>query len=120
MKEDAANSFNKAATKPISVAMLDKWKKQLAPEDVAMIEAVCRADMKAFGYSFSGSRLTLQQRMELLVKNGYWKLQEWRHRRVRHFTVKSMMFARLRRRLAAKASSTFKVQRSGLGNNNEG
>ncbi len=119
MKEDAASSFNKAATKPISAAMLDKWKKQLAPADVAMIESICRVEMREFGYDFSANRLLLSQRFELLLKNIYWRLQEWRNRKIRHFTVKSMMFARLRRRLAPKGSG-FKVQSSTLGNNGEG
>ncbi len=120
MKEEASSSFNKAATKPISAAMLDKWKKQLAPADIALIENICYEEMREFGYDFSGNPLLLPQRLELLAKHAYWRVQEWRNRRIRHFTVKSMMFARLRRRLASKPGSGFKVQSSGLGNNNEG
>lgn len=120
MKEEASSSFNKAATKPISAAMLDKWKKQLSPADVAMVEKICQDEMREFGYDFSDNRLVLAQWGELLVKNNYWRLQEWRNRRIRHFTVKSMMFARLRRRLSAQTGSKFKVQGSTLENSSEG
>ncbi len=100
MKAEAASSFNKAATKPISADMLDKWKKHLSSEQVAMVEAVCRREMQEFKYAFSGNRLSVSQRFELVTKKMYWDLQQWRHRRVRHFTVKSEMFARSKKRFS--------------------
>lgn len=99
MKAEASSSFNKAATKPISAEMLDKWKKNLSAKDVAMVEAICRKEMVEFGYDFSGTSLSISQKIELLLKNGYWKLQEKKNRDIRHFTVKSRMFARLKNRL---------------------
>ncbi len=98
MKQEASSSFNKAATKPISADMLDKWKKNLSSGDVVIVETVCKREMRQFGYDFSGERLSVQQWGELLIKDAYWKFQEWRHRRVRHFTVKSKMFARFKGR----------------------
>ncbi len=106
MKAEAASSFNKAATKPISAEMLDKWKKHLAGSDVAMVEAICRKEMTEFGYTFSDHRLSTSQRLELLSKKLYWDLQQYRHRRVRHFTVKSKMFARSMKRLSRMRKTT--------------
>lgn len=100
MKAEAANSFNSAATKPISEDMLDKWKKNLTPAEVSMIERVCYDQMRAFGYEMAGTGLSFRQYIELLVKEIYWKMQEQQHRKVRHFTVKSKMFARFKRRLS--------------------
>lgn len=105
MKEAASTSFNKAATKPISAEMLDKWKKHLTSGQVAMVEAICNKEIKEFGYKKSGSRLSVAQRFELLSKEVYWKLQEFRHRKVRHFTVKSMMFQRFKKRVLHSTGS---------------
>lgn len=98
MKTEAATSFNKAATQPISKDNLEKWKAQLSPGDIARIEAVCRGEMVEYNYPLSSSRVPVAHRAELLIKQLYWKLQEWRHRKVRHYTVKSPMFARLKGR----------------------
>ncbi len=99
MKAEAASSFNKAATRPISADMLDKWKKNLSAEDVAMIESVCKKEMAEFGYDFSGQGLSVSQRIELLLKEWYWNMQERKHKEIRHFTVKSKMFARFMNRI---------------------
>ena len=58
-----------------------------------------KADARVWVRFFSGTNITWRQRLEVLLKNIYWKIQEFRHRRVRHFTVKSSMFARSKRRL---------------------
>ena len=99
MKAEAAESFNKAATRPISADRLHKWKDKLTEADVARIEAVCGRQMQEFGYPSEGSRLRWNHRIELAVKEAYWNLQERRHRGIRHFTVKSPMFARLKGRM---------------------
>lgn len=102
MKAEASSSFNKAATRPISADMLDKWKQRLPSDAIAKIEAVCKKEMKEFGYDADGARLSMKARMELLAKRAYWKWQVWRNRHVRHFTVKSPMFARARHRMMKK------------------
>ncbi|MEM8489111.1 MAG: sulfotransferase [Bacteroidota bacterium] len=99
MKAEAASSFNKAATRPISADMLDKWKKNLADHDVAMIETICKKEMQEFGYDFSGNGLSVAQRVELFAKEWYWQMQERKHHKVRHFTVKSKIFARFFNRM---------------------
>ena len=99
MKQDAANSFNKAATRPISVQMLNKWKKKLKDSDVAQIEALCQDEMKEFDYDFEHNRLSLGKRSEIILKKLYWNWQTKRHQHIRHFTVKSIMFARFQHRI---------------------
>ena len=99
MKEEAANSFNKAATAPVSSEMLDKWKKRLTDAEVAQIEHVCQEEMREFQYECLHPPLPFKARIELALKRGYWNWQMRRHRHIRHFTVKSLMFERLRHRL---------------------
>lgn len=103
MKAEASSSFNKAATKPISADMLDKWKQRLSPDAVAKIEAICGKEMKEFGYAINGAKLSINDRFELVAKRLYWKWQVWRNKHVRHFTVKSPMFARSRHRVMRKS-----------------
>ena len=99
MKQAAATSFNKAATRPISMEMLNKWKKKLKESDVAQIEALCQEEMKEFDYDFEHNRLSMGKRSEIVLKKLYWKWQARRHRHIRHFTVKSLMFARFQNRM---------------------
>ena len=99
MKKDAASSFNKAATRPISADMLDKWKKKLTRSEIAQIQMLCKHEMKEFGYAFEKAKASVSVHTEILIKKVYWALQVWRNRDVRHFTVKSPMFARLQTRL---------------------
>ena len=99
MKKEAVSSFNKAATQPISSEMLDKWKSKLGKHKVAQIEHVCQEEMKEFGYEFENTSLRFKERSEILLKNIYWNLQMRRHQHIRHFTVKSLMFARFQHRL---------------------
>lgn len=99
MKQAAKDSFNKAATRPISSDKLDKWKKKLTRSEIAQIQAVCKKEMAEFGYLVEKSPLNVSVRAELIIKKMYWALQLWRNRDVRHFTVKSPMFARFQARL---------------------
>jgi len=99
MKQDAATSFNQAATKPISVEMLNKWKKKLTESDIAQIELLCSSEMKEFEYEFENKPLKLGKRSEIILKKLYWDWQVRRHRHIRHFTVKSLMFARFINRI---------------------
>lgn len=99
MLEEAARSYNEAATRPISEDKVDEWKSRLNAEDVAIIETICRPQMEEFGYSRLGTRPSWQGMIELGVKWLYWKFQWWRNQPDRHFTVRSPMFARTRHRL---------------------
>ena len=105
MKAEAAETFNKAATRPISIEQLEKWRSKLSTGEIAKIEAVCLREMMEFGYSLENHGLDLKNRIELLVKRVYWRLQEWRHRRIRHFTVKSPMLARFKSRIVRSRRS---------------
>ncbi len=99
MKKEAASDFNRAATRPISTSGLQKWKRRLDPETVAVIESLCGAEMRAFGYEPAGRGMSPSRRLKTTVRRAYWQLQAWRNRGVRHYTVKSPVFARSRRRL---------------------
>jgi len=98
MKDTAASSFNTQATRPISTARVEAWRHQLSPDAIAIVETVCRDEMTEFAYVPDGRPLTLRSRIELLLKQGYWAVQNWRNHKIRHYTVKHPIFARTRRR----------------------
>jgi hypothetical protein len=100
MMSRAATSFNAAATTPVSAERAEAWRRHLSPTEVAQIEAICRAEMEAFGYSFDSPPLPWPAWMEIRVKALYWHVQVWRNRDVRGYMVRYPMFARLRHRLA--------------------
>lgn len=99
MYDEAASSYNKAATRPISEDKVDEWKTRLSDEEIALIEVVCRDHMKEFGYARMKPPLSWWRVAELGVKWFYWWFQWWRHRHDRHFAVLSPMFSRTRTRL---------------------
>jgi hypothetical protein len=99
MKEDAATDFNAAATRPVSTDRRDAWCHQLTDAEVAIIESICRDEMDAFGYAPRGVGPTWTSAAEIVVKKGYWHWQLWRHRDIRHYTVKYPIFARSRYRM---------------------
>lgn len=100
MKADAATSFNAAATRPVTTAMVDKWKEKLSAREVALVETICRAEMERYDYVPTDALdLPWTDRITLWAHTRYWALQQWRNRKVREYTVKSPMFARLRSRL---------------------
>jgi hypothetical protein len=99
MKAEAATSFNKAATHPVSVARIDAWREQISGEAIAVIEAVCAEEMKAFGYQPDGHCPSWSSQINRFVKTTYWHWQMWRNRDNRHYTVKAPIFARSRHRL---------------------
>ncbi|MDZ4699829.1 MAG: sulfotransferase [Rhodothermales bacterium] len=102
MKKEAAMDFNAAATRPISADMRDKWRAKLDTADIAKIQAVCRRVMADYGYELEPATLGLTDRLEVWIKQLYWRYQTYRNRHVRHYTVKSMMFARVRGRMRKK------------------
>lgn len=99
MKDEAEEGYNAAATQPITADRVDAWKASLAESNVAVIESICSEVMKAFGYDTTGSRLSWTRHGEILLKKTYWRVQSWRHRSIRDYTVKHPLFARTRSRL---------------------
>lgn len=100
MRDDAADSFNRQATRPISTASLDKWRSQLSDDEIAVVEAISREEMTRYGYVPQRTRPRWQSRVSMYAKWAYWKLQEWRNREYREYLVRYPMFARLRYRLS--------------------
>lgn len=98
MKEEAASGHNKAATKPISSDRIHGWTDRLTPTEIAIVEFICAAEMQEFEYEPAQPPLTMGSRLEIGAKHLYWQLQSWRNP-YRHFTVKSPIFARSRKRL---------------------
>jgi len=98
MKEDAVSSFNAAATRPVTTARIDAWRDQLSERDVAVIEAICAAEMTRHGYPATSPALPINAQLELGLKAAYWRLQTLRNRHIREYTVKHPVFAALRHR----------------------
>lgn len=99
MIEEAASSFNQAATQPISEERIDKWQNRLNDDEIATIELVCQEEMEEFGYTPLQKRISWGHLLTLTIKRLYWWTQWWRNRDDRHFAVLSPMFARTRERL---------------------
>jgi hypothetical protein len=99
MKEEAAATFNAAATQPVTAKKIDAWKQTLTDRDVALIESICTTEMRRYGYEPTATDLPLDVRLERRMKSAYWHLQSLRNRHNRHYTVKHPAFARLRTRL---------------------
>lgn len=99
MKDEAEDDYNATATEPITDDRIDAWRNRLSGEQVAIVESVCRGVMCRYGYEPTGAPLSLRRWTELHIKQLYWALQCWRHRDVRHYTVKYPMFARTRHRV---------------------
>lgn len=105
MLDEAASSYNEAATQPISEEKVDEWRSHLTDEEIAVVETVCRDHMEEFGYSRLKPALSWWGALELGIKWVYWWIQWWRHRRDRHFAVLSPMFSRTRERLRRNLGS---------------
>jgi hypothetical protein len=101
MKDEAEEQYNATATRPITDDRVDAWRNRLAPNQVAAVESICHGVMQRFRYEPTGHSLPLATRGEMLVKKAYWALQCWRHRDVRHYTVKSQFLERSANRLRA-------------------
>jgi hypothetical protein len=99
MKDEAAESFNKAATRPISSDNIDKWKHQLSPSAIAKIESLCRDEMQRHGYSLTEYRLTVIASLMVFIKRLYWNIQDWRNSHIRHYVVRYPMLHRTRQRI---------------------
>ena len=99
MNDAAQNGHNTAATQPITDARIDAWTRRLSAKQTALVEHICADVLSAFGYRPTGRRLSWTTRGELLVRQAYWHWQCWRHRHIRHYTVKHPLFARTRTRL---------------------
>lgn len=99
MRSDAAADFNASATRPITKGKNKSWQDNLTRKEVAAIELISRDEMKEFGYEPSIGSIGPTVRAKVYVKTAYWRLQEWKNRHNRHFTVRYKMFAGLRNRL---------------------
>jgi len=103
MKAEASQSFNAAATKPVTTSKIRRWRDELAPFQIAAIERICRDEMNRHSYKPLKLSLPVLEKLRLYVKivlwELYWDLQMWRHQDVRHYTVKHEIFARSRRRI---------------------
>lgn len=99
MRSDAAAGFNASATRPITKGKNRGWQDNLTSAEVAAIELISRNEMKEFGYAPTISFIGPWVRTKVFIKTAYWKLQEWKNRHNRHFTVRYKMFAGLRNRL---------------------
>jgi hypothetical protein len=101
MTEDARRRHNATATRPIMDDRVDAWKEQLTADQSAIVERVCADVLRDFEYTPTGRRPSLAAWGEIAAKRVYWAWQCWRHRHVRHYTVKHPIFARTRSRLRA-------------------
>jgi hypothetical protein len=102
MKPEAAAEFNAAATRPIDPTRNDKWRRSLSPDDIAVVQRICSTELEDGRYGLEPVRLSLAGHLDVLVKEAYSRVQCWRHRRIRHFTVRDRLFARTRGRLSRK------------------
>lgn len=101
MLHEAAATYNRTATRPISSTEAEKWRAQLNDTEIAIIERVCGDEMAEFGYVPVGRSLPWAAACQLAVKRAYWAFQWRRHRYDRHFAVLTPMFSGLRNRLRA-------------------
>ena len=99
MKGEAASSFSKTATEPVTPRRIDAWRNQLSPASVTTVEAICIEEMTAFQYESTGQPEPLLNRANRLVKTLYWHWQLLRHWRNRHYTVRYPILARFRHRV---------------------
>ena len=99
MTDEAEERYNATATRPITDDRIDAWCDRLAPDQVAAVESICHDIMQRFQYEPTEHALSLATRGTMIVKKAYWALQCWRHRDVRHYTVKSQFLERTRTRL---------------------
>lgn len=99
MTDEAEERYNATATRPITDDRIDAWRDRLAPDEVAAVESICHDIMQRFQYEPTEHALSLATRGTMIVKKAYWALQCWRHRDVRHYTVKSQFLERTRTRL---------------------
>lgn len=95
LNDEAARSYNAAATRPITTEKLEQWKTDLADDDIALVELICQPEMERFDYAPTARRLPLRRWPDLFVKVSYWILQSWRNRHIPHYTIKHRAFIRL-------------------------
>ncbi len=98
MKDKAEQTYNEAATHPITDDRVDAWRDSLRPPEVAAVESICAPILHTFEYEFTSAPLPLSRRMEIAAKRAYWTHQCWRHRDIRQYTVKFRPFASTRSR----------------------
>lgn len=107
MKSGAASDFNKAARRPIDPNKIWSWRRKMNSEETAIVEIVCRREMKFLGYTPDATRLPFYQRMWLAVKSLYWWILCKRHDGPGYVIVDHLFESSLRRidRLYQKATN---------------
>jgi hypothetical protein len=101
MTDAARQRHNATATRPITDDRVDAWTDRLTADEVATVEHICADVMQNFGYTPTERRPSFVAWGETAVKRAYWAWQCWRHRHVRHYTVKHPIFARTRSQVSA-------------------
>lgn len=69
----AAQSFNRAARRPIDPTRAHAWRDSLPPSDAALIETLCGPEMEALGYSLDGRSPSLSDWARLTLNSLFWQ-----------------------------------------------
>jgi hypothetical protein len=91
-------------SKPIQ-ADLYGWRDTLSPRQLAIIEAVCRREMKVLGYVPEGPRMAPAYHAEVLLKKAYVAVKHLQQRDKAYHVISAPMLTRARRALAAAGLS---------------
>ena len=86
-------------TKPISTVSVEKWRNQLKPRDITLVEAVCADAMQAHGYELAGQKAGLSEQLEVKAKLKYCYWQQKKNSHLRSYQLAFKPFERTLRRL---------------------
>lgn len=104
MTDEASNSFNTTATRPISTARTSAWRSHLTTDEVAIVELLTQSTMREFDYQFDGHRPPIRRWPELALKYIYWRFHCWRNRHIPQYVLRHEMLGGLRSRIRRWAS----------------
>ncbi|MEM8486128.1 MAG: sulfotransferase [Bacteroidota bacterium] len=85
-------------TKPISTVSVEKWRKQLKPRDITLVEAVCADAMATHGYVPVGEKPGMAARIEVALKMRYCTWQQEKNSHLRSYQLAFKPFERTLRR----------------------
>jgi hypothetical protein len=74
----------------------DAWRDELSESDVAIVETICRSQIKKLGYERNGRRVRPRERAVIAANIGYFTLKQWQNRRERYHPVLYEPLTRLR------------------------
>lgn len=94
-------------TRSVTSKHADKWKTDLSPSEIGLIESLCSGQMRTLGYEPIGATPSLKNRLDMLLKLLYWKVQQWRHRDTRPREISYRILGRTRNRLSNLLSNLF-------------